>query len=170
MEALQDGRKVFRERRDHGGSLLPQGEGDGKSVKKHPLQGEATPEVLVEGEVAESEGTIKSWLMESKAMKVHSYNYNNGGKYAVTHWKKIRNNNDFSLLEVELETGRKNQIRVHMESLGHPVAGDKKYGAKRNPLKRLGLHATTLAFIHPTTGKLERYTSKVPKEFMTQTK
>ncbi len=136
----------------------------------HTIVKERIYTALVEGEVAEAEGTIKSWLMESKAMKVHSYNYDNGGKYAVTHWKKVRNNKDFSLLEVELETGRKNQIRVHMESLGHPVAGDKKYGALRNPLKRLGLHATTLAFIHPTTGKLERYTSKVPKEFMTQTK
>ncbi|MGP6139032.1 MULTISPECIES: RluA family pseudouridine synthase [unclassified Jeotgalibaca] len=132
----------------------------------HTIVKERIYTALVEGEVTESEGTIKSWLTESKAMKVHSYNYDNGGKYAVTHWKKIRGNKEHTLLEVELETGRKNQIRVHMESIGHPVAGDKKYGAKRNPLKRLGLHASTLAFIHPKTGKLERYTSKVPKDFL----
>lgn len=136
----------------------------------HDIVKERIYTALVEGEVKDSAGTIKSWLTESKAMKVHSYNYDNGGKYAVTHWKKIRGNKEFSLLEVELETGRKNQIRVHMESIGHPVAGDKKYGAKRNPLKRLGLHASTLAFIHPNTGKLVRYTSKVPKEFMTVSK
>ncbi|MPM56441.1 putative RNA pseudouridine synthase [bioreactor metagenome] len=73
-------------------------------------------------------------------------------------------------MEVELETGRKNQIRVHMESLGHPVAGDKKYGAHSNPMKRLGLHATTLAFIHPETGELVRFSAPVPKAFLLYSK
>ena len=125
---------------------------------------------LVEGVVREDEGTIKTWLTESKAMKVHSATYDNGGKLAITHYKKIRNNEDFTLIEARLETGRKNQIRVHMETLGHPVAGDKKYGATSNPLKRLGLHATTLALIHPTTGELVRFHSKVPKVFLMHSK
>jgi 23S rRNA pseudouridine1911/1915/1917 synthase len=64
-----------------------------------------------------------------------------------------------------LETGRKNQIRVHMEEIGHPIVGDKKYGAHGNPLKRVGLHATTLVFKHPVTGKQMKFTSKVPKKF-----
>lgn len=121
---------------------------------------------LVEGEVAKEEGTISSWLTENpKSFKVHSSHRDNGGQHAVTHYKKIRSNEETSLLEVELETGRKNQIRVHMADIGHPVVGDKKYGSTTNPLKRLGLHATSLAFIHPTTGKLVRYTSPVPKSF-----
>jgi 23S rRNA pseudouridine1911/1915/1917 synthase len=125
---------------------------------------------LVEGVMKDEEGTISSWLTESKAMKVHSSSYDNGGKHAVTHYKKIRGNKDFTLLEVQLETGRKNQIRVHMEELGHPIAGDKKYGAHSNPLKRLGLHATTLALIHPRTGELVRYSAKVPKVFLLYSK
>ena len=125
---------------------------------------------LVEGVVAEEVGTIKTWLTESKAMKVHSATYDNGGKLAITHYKKIRNNEDFTLLEVHLETGRKNQIRVHMETLGHPIAGDKKYGATSSPLKRLGLHATTLALIHPTSKELVRFHSKVPKVFLMHSK
>lgn len=92
----------------------------------HDIVKERTYTALVEGETDE-EGTISSWLTEnSKSMKVHSSTYDNGGKHAVTHYKKIQGNKQYSLLEVELETGRKNQIRAHMESLGHPVAGDKK--------------------------------------------
>lgn len=127
--------------------------------------------VLVEGVVTEEKGTIKTWLVESsKAMKVHSSTYDNGGKLAITHYKKIRSNDEFTLLEAQLETGRKNQIRVHLESIGHPVAGDKKYGASTNPIKRLGLHATTLALIHPTSGELVRFHSKVPKVFLMHSK
>lgn len=125
---------------------------------------------LVEGEIKKDAGTISSWLTESKAMKVHSSPKDNGGQHAVTHYRKIRANKEYSLLEVELETGRKNQIRVHMESLGHPVAGDKKYGARTNPMKRLGLHATTLAFIHPATGELVRFSAPVPKAFLLYSK
>lgn len=125
---------------------------------------------LVEGVIKDEEGTVSSWLTESKAMKVHSSSYDNGGKLAVTHYKKIRGNKDYTLLEVELETGRKNQIRVHMEEMGHPVAGDKKYGAKSNPMKRLGLHATTLALIHPRTGELISFTAKLPKVFLMYSK
>lgn len=121
---------------------------------------------LVEGFVRKQEDTITSWLTENDAMRVYSSPYDDGGKYAVTHYKKIAGNDNYSLLEVELETGRKNQIRVHLQDIGHPIARDKKYGAKTNPLKRLGLHATTLAFIHPTTDELVRYTVKPPKSFM----
>lgn len=126
---------------------------------------ERTYIALVEGAVKQKKGTISSWLTENDAMRVYSSPYDDGGKYAVTHFKKIAGNDDYSLLEVNLETGRKNQIRVHLQDIGHPIVRDKKYGAKRNPLKRLGLHATSLAFIHPTTNELVRFTVKPPKSF-----
>lgn len=120
---------------------------------------------VVEGNVRKESDTITSWLTENDALRVYSSPYDDGGKYAVTHYKKIAGNDDYSLLEVELETGRKNQIRVHLQDIGHPVVRDKKYGAKTNPLHRLGLHATTLAFIHPRTNKLVRYSVNPPKSF-----
>lgn len=120
---------------------------------------------LVEGQVKKDKDTITSWLTESKTLKVYSSNFDNGGKKAISHYKKIRGNKNYTLLEVQLETGRKNQIRVHMEEIGHPIVGDKKYGAHGNPMKRLGLHATTLSLKHPVTGKNMTFTSKVPKKF-----
>ncbi|WP_161879354.1 RluA family pseudouridine synthase [Alkalibacterium sp. MB6] len=131
----------------------------------HKMVKERTYTALVEGEVEKDEGSISSWLTENAAMKMYSSPYDNGGKFAVTHYKKIAGNKNYSLLEVELDSGRKNQIRVHMQDIGHPIARDKKYGAETNPIKRLGLHASTLAFTHPTTGKLVRYTAKVPNSF-----
>jgi 23S rRNA pseudouridine1911/1915/1917 synthase len=120
---------------------------------------------LVEGHVRKPEGTVTSWLKESKTMKMYSSPYPNDGQKAVTHYKLVKQNRDYSLLELELETGRKNQIRVHMEDLGHPIIGDKKYGSRQNPLGRLGLHAHAIAFKHPITGALLRYESKIPKGF-----
>lgn len=131
----------------------------------HDVVKERTYTAVVEGVVKKEEGTISSWLTENEAMRVYSSPYDDGGKYAVTHYKKITGNDDYTLLEVELETGRKNQIRVHLQDIGHPIVRDKKYGAKTNPLKRLGLHATTLSFIHPRTEKLVRYTVKPPASF-----
>ena len=128
---------------------------------------ERTYTAVVEGEVKKNQGTIKSWLTESKTFKMYSSSFDNGGKEAITHYKKIRSNRNYTLLEVNLETGRKNQIRVHMEDLGHPIVGDKKYGAHGNPMKRLALHATTLVLIHPTTGKKLKFNSKMPKKFAT---
>ncbi|MGY3766864.1 RluA family pseudouridine synthase [Vagococcus vulneris] len=125
---------------------------------------------LVEGDVKKEKGTIKSWLTESKTFKVHSGPERPEAKFAVTHYKKIRSNDSYSLLEVNLETGRKNQIRVHMEDIGHPIAGDKKYGASSNPIKRLGLHATTISFTHPISKKQMIFRSKVPKSFLKMSK
>ncbi|MEY8291822.1 RluA family pseudouridine synthase [Carnobacteriaceae bacterium 52-44] len=131
----------------------------------HDVVKERTYTALVEGNVEKQEGTISSWLKENQAMKVYSTSDKKEGKHAVTHYKKIDGNQSYTLLEVELETGRKNQIRVHMQDIGHPIVGDKKYGSKSNPIRRLGLHATTLAFYHPTTDKLVRYTVKAPDTF-----
>lgn len=125
---------------------------------------------LVEGVVRKKEGTVTSWLKESKTFKVYSSPTDNGGQHAITHYKRIQSSKHFTLLEVRLETGRKNQIRVHMEELGHPVVGDKKYGSTVNPIKRLGLHAATLALIHPSTGQLVQYDADVPQSFFIKSK
>ncbi|SFC51948.1 23S rRNA pseudouridine1911/1915/1917 synthase [Alkalibacterium subtropicum] len=125
---------------------------------------------LAEGAVEQEQGEISSWLKESKGIKMYSNQEDNGGKHAVTHYRKVLGNENYSLLEVELETGRKHQIRVHLKDIGHPIAGDKLYDAETNPIKRLGLHATTLVLVHPGTNKLVRYTSEVPGSFLKRVK
>lgn len=121
---------------------------------------------ITEGPVTKSEETITSWLTESKAFIMYSSPTPNGGQKAVTHYKVLKKNRNFSMLEVELETGRKNQIRVHMQDMGHPIIGDKKYGSTKNPIRRLGLHARVLAFRHPITGEDVRFETEIPKEFL----
>ncbi len=126
---------------------------------------ERTYIALVEGYVKETEKKIISYLKESKALKVHSSQNPTYGQEAITNYKLIETRKNSSLLEVNLETGRKNQIRVHMEEIGHPIVGDKKYGAKTvMPSKldgnRIGLHAQTLSFVHPKTGKIVRFEMK----------
>lgn len=121
---------------------------------------------LVEGNVKKEQGTIKSWLKETRTYKVYSNPTDNGGQLAITHYKKIKSNRQYSLLEVRLDTGRKNQIRVHMEELGYPVVGDKKYGSTVNPLKRLGLHATSLTVVHPVTKKVMKFETDLPTSFL----
>lgn len=121
---------------------------------------------LTEGTAAEPEGTITSWLKESKSLIMYSSLTPNGGQKAITHYKVLKKNRNYSMLEVKLETGRKNQIRVHMQDIGHPIIGDKKYGSTKNPLRRLGLHARVLAFCHPITGENLRFETEIPKEFL----
>lgn len=121
---------------------------------------------LVEGNVRKESGTIKSWLKETRTFKVYSNPTDNGGQLAITHYRKIKSNRQYTLLEVMLETGRKNQIRVHMEEIGHPVVGDKKYGSTINPIKRLGLHATALTIIHPVTNEVMKFESQIPSSFI----
>ena len=125
---------------------------------------------LVEGNVQKEADTITSWLLESKTRVVYSSQTKDDGLKAVTHYKKIQSNKDYSLLEVELETGRKNQIRVHMQDIGHPVVGDKKYGAGKNAIGRLGLHAQALAFLHPTTNELMRFEAETPESFYSRSR
>jgi 23S rRNA pseudouridine1911/1915/1917 synthase len=127
---------------------------------------ERTYVALVEGRVKKPEGTISSWLKESSTLKMYSSPYPNDGQHAVTHYRTIHSNNSFSLLEVQLETGRKNQIRVHMQDIGHPIVGDKKYGSRSKAINRMGLHARVLAFVHPSTGSLLRFETEIPKSFL----
>lgn len=120
---------------------------------------------LVSGEMENERGTIRSWLTEDKHFVTHSSPVDNGGKYAVTHYNVLAKSNGYSLVELELETGRKNQIRVHLAQLGYPIVGDRKYGSEDDSIKRLALHAYILCFQHPVTGKYLRFQTPVPLSF-----
>jgi len=120
---------------------------------------------MVEGRVEKEEDSIVSWLTEEwKSKKVYSSFQENGGQKSITHYQVVKRSEKFSLLKIELETGRKNQIRVHMQSIGHPIVGDKKYGSLVSPIGRIGLHAAVLGLRHPVTGKPVRFESEIPKK------
>ncbi|MCL2248312.1 MAG: RluA family pseudouridine synthase [Oscillospiraceae bacterium] len=121
---------------------------------------------VVEGKVSPPEGEIKSWLKQTKTLFVYSGKEKGQGKLAVTKYCTLQSTDRYSLLDISLETGRKNQIRVHMKDLEHPIVGDKKYGALTNPVGRLCLHASVLAIKHPSTGEQLRFESTVPGTFM----
>jgi 23S rRNA pseudouridine1911/1915/1917 synthase len=121
---------------------------------------------VVEGKVKVPESQIKSWLKQTKTLLVYSSSRPEDGKLAVTNYRVLKTSAKYSLLEISLETGRKNQIRVHMKDIGHPIAGDKKYGAATNPLRRIGLHAHFLTIIHPNLKTEMRFESKIPETFM----
>ena len=130
---------------------------------------------VLNGCPADSGGTIRTWLKENSAFIVYSSPRNNGGQLAITHYKVLDTNpaKRKTLMELELETGRKNQIRVHMQQMGCPIYGDKKYFGD-NPqhlteskkARRLYLHAHTLNFIHPVTGKEMKFTTGIPRNFI----
>jgi 23S rRNA pseudouridine1911/1915/1917 synthase len=127
---------------------------------------ERTYYAVVEGVVKKPADTIKTYLYESTAYFMHVTDDPEKGELAITHYKVLKVTSEYSLLEVDLETGKKNQIRVHMQSIGHPVVGDKKYGTGTNPIGRLGLHAGVLAFLHPETREPMRFVSKMPASFL----
>lgn len=121
---------------------------------------------LLEGIVKDDEGLIKSHLAENSQYKVYSTEEEGFGKLAVTRYKVLGRGRGHSLVSFSLDTGRKNQIRVHASEMGHPISGDRKYGALHNPLRRLCLHAKTLRFAHPTTKKDMYFESRVPVGFL----
>lgn len=135
---------------------------------------------ILEGAIQDSEGWIETWIHENeRSMMVHCHELyagddreippHKGWQFASTHCRTIGtgelDGKPYTSVEFELETGRKNQIRVHSQWIGHPVAGDRKYGAQTNPIGRLALHAHTLAFIHPWTGRKMKFASPVPRSF-----
>ncbi|MCH5318534.1 MAG: RluA family pseudouridine synthase [Paramuribaculum sp.] len=120
---------------------------------------------VVEGKPEKPEGTIKSYLAENSAHEVYSTNDREKGKLAVTRYRTLKEGNGKSLLEVELDTGRKNQIRVHMKDNGTPISGDRRYGGSPNAIHRLALHAMTLRFVHPITRKEMNFSTPVPSSF-----
>ena len=121
---------------------------------------------VVEGDMEKDEGTVVSWLTD-RTFYVSSSPYDDGGARSVTHYKTIKRANGYSLLELNLETGRKNQIRVHMQDLGHPIVGDGRYGREDapNPIGRLALHAFKLCFTHPVIGEKMAFETPYPPEF-----
>lgn len=135
---------------------------------------------ILEGHIDDEEGWIETWVYEHpKSMKVHCYPLRRSDDpekppqkdwhYASTHCRRIKQGTiegePYTEVEFELETGRKNQIRVHSQWIGHPIAGDRKYGAQTNPIGRLALHSHTLTFIHPWTGKTLKFSSRLPRPF-----
>lgn len=120
---------------------------------------------VVSGEMEDDEGTIANWLKDNKAYVTYSSPVDNGGKYAVTHFRVLNRTTELSLVEYRLETGRKNQIRVHSADMGHPVCGDTKYGNGHDPIHRLCLHAYVLCFQHPVTHKRMEFETPIPTTF-----
>ena len=120
---------------------------------------------VVEGLVNPPEGTLRSWLKETKTQTMYVSPIPGDGQEAITHYQVLKAGRDFSLLKIWLETGRKNQIRVQLQSIGHSVVGDKRYGAAKNTLGRLGLHARVLSFRHPVTHQVLRFETDIPPAF-----
>lgn len=120
---------------------------------------------VVSGEIEDDGGTIANWLKDNKAYVTYSSPVDNGGKYAITHFHVLARTTEHSLVEYRLETGRKNQIRVHSADMGHPVCGDMKYGNGDDPLHRLCLHAYRLDFYHPITGSRMEFETPIPPAF-----
>ena len=120
---------------------------------------------IVEGRMDPEAGTFSSYLRERRDLRMQSVAEHPEAKFAVTHYRTIEANDRYSMLEVTLETGRKNQIRTHLSEAGHPVLGDRMYGSEVNPIGRLALHAKLLGFDHPITRKHMVFTAPVPKAF-----
>ena len=124
---------------------------------------------VIEGRPEKDTDLIVSNLVENKHMQVY-VTQDGDGKEAITRYRLLQTNNRYSLVELDLETGRKNQIRAQMQSIGHPIAGDSKYGAETNPAGRLMLHARRLCFIHPVTGEEMRFETRIPEKFTSTAK
>ena len=111
------------------------------------------------------EDTIESLLTQNEHLRVHSTNDETVGRLAVTHYRVVQTRGRYALVDVEIFTGKKNQIRVHMSEMGCPIAGDVKYGAETNPARRLMLHNYRLTFVHPVSGETMRFTLPMPSVF-----
>jgi 23S rRNA pseudouridine1911/1915/1917 synthase len=121
---------------------------------------------IVEGTLQQDEGSFRSYLREdTDTYHVRSVTNADRGRLAITHYRVIERGRGLTIVEVRLETGRKNQIRVHFSEAGHPVVGDERYGAATNPIGRLGLHAQLLGFEHPVSGKKMTFEMPVPAAF-----
>lgn len=120
---------------------------------------------VVHGRPDRKQDTITSYLAENKAFVVYSTTDATKGKLAHTAYKVLKETRHFSLLEVSLLTGRKNQIRVHLADRGHPIAGDRKYGRPGDVRKRLALHAKSISFKHPVSGRPMTFETRVPAYF-----
>ena len=120
---------------------------------------------VVNGILNDKKGTIRSYLKEDKNMMMYSSSDKRNGKLAITEYKVIKECKNFSMLNINIKTGRKNQIRVHMKDINHPIVGDKKYGLKKDKQKRMMLHMNELNIKNPKTGKIMIFISSIPKIF-----
>ena len=120
---------------------------------------------VVNGKVEKEKDTLRSYLKETKTLLVYS-TLDKDGSLAITNYQKIMGNNEYTLLSINIKTGRKNQIRVQLNDIGHSIVGDKKYGIKKDPLRRLCLHANYLEFIHPITNKKMIFDIDIPNTFI----
>ena len=120
---------------------------------------------IVEGTLEPEEGEIRSYLAENSVHEVYSTKNPDEGQLAVTYYRTVKKHAPYSMVELSLATGRKNQIRVHMKESGHPIVGDRRYGAKSSPIHRLCLHAMTLRFVHPITRRDMNFTAPIPAGF-----
>ena len=123
---------------------------------------------VVEGRLHQDQDTIRSFLAENAAHRVYSVEDSRKGKLAVTHFRVLKRSSQATLIEVQLESGRKHQIRVQLAERGHPILGDKSYGSRKNPFHRLALHACGLALNHPQTGQSLKFESPCPSLFFSQ--
>lgn len=121
--------------------------------------------IVENGPLDPEEGEIRSYLAENSAHEVYSTKNPEEGQLAVTRYKTLKVRGGYAMVELSLETGRKNQIRVHMKEAGHPIAGDRRYGASTSPIHRLALHARTLRFVHPTTSRDMNFSCPLPSGF-----
>jgi 23S rRNA pseudouridine1911/1915/1917 synthase len=137
-----------------------------EEIKNHWMDTKKLYYALVEGQPKEDKGTIRTWLTEGHDQRVYSVSVQEGAKLGITHYRVMDRTPDYALMEVELETGRKNQIRVHLSEMGCPVVGDRRYGADSQYERRIRLHAFYLSIRHPVTGKLIDFKSKMPKGFL----
>lgn len=120
-------------------------------------------QAVIQGTLTPPQGTLRSELIESDSLRVHTTRPGHeDAKTAITHYQTIRSGNDFSLVELTLDTGRKNQIRVQLAEAGHPIVGDEKYGATADPARRLALHAVELDLRHPVSGEALHFSSPLP--------
>ena len=120
---------------------------------------------VVEGQLKDKSGTVKSWLRQTKTLVMYSSYTPGDGLEAITEYQVLKESMGYSMLAIQLGTGRKNQIRVHMKDLEHSVVGDKKYGATTNPLNRLGLHSSKLTLVHPFSSQTLRFSAPIPASF-----
>ena len=138
-----------------------------EQIKDHWKETEKRYYAFVEGKPPQQEGTISSWLKENKAQRVYTARESPDAKFAVTHYKVIKEHPEHTLLEIKIDTGRKHQIRVHLSDMGCPIVGDRKYGADDKIKRRIRLHAYFLAFPHPVTGERMEFQTRLTRGFQT---
>lgn len=137
-----------------------------QQIKKNWKETRKRYYALVEGRPEKDRGTIRSWLREGVDRKMVSSDKPAGSKMAVTHYRVVKRLNGHTLLEIETETGRKNQVRVHLAEMRCPLVGDRRYGADARVLRRIRLHACYLGFPHPSAGRFVEFESPMPQGFM----